>query len=143
MARIRSMSHALRVALAARLRALGRERGSVTAELAIATPLLILLIMFVVQFGIIWSARQAAQTAASEAVNAARAQGADPAAGQAQGEATLQQVAAGELPDASVSVSYAGGQATVVVTGHPQSLIPGWHPQITAQVSAPLETFTP
>jgi Flp pilus assembly protein TadG len=136
---------AVRAAPVARLRALGRERerGSVTAELAIATPLLILLLMLIVQFGVIWCAQQAAQSAASAAVNAARAQGANPATGQAQGEATLHQVAGGALPDASVSVSYTGGQATVVVTGHPQSLIPGWHPQVTAQLSAPLETFTP
>lgn len=135
---------AVRAAPGARLRVLGRERerGSVTAELAIATPLLILLLMFIVQFGVIWSAQQAAQTAASAAVNAARAQGANPATGQARGEATLKQVAGGELPDASVSVSYFGTQATVVVTGHPQSLIPGWHPQVTAQISAPIETFT-
>lgn len=128
-----------------RLRALGRERerGSVTAELVIAAPLLILLLMFIVQFGVIWCAQQAAQSAASAAVNAARAQGANPGLGQARGEATLKQVTGGSLPDASVSVSYSGTAATAVVTGHPQSLIPGWHPQVTAQVSAPLETFTP
>ena len=142
MAHVPSADCAARTRLAARLRALGRERGSVTAELAIATPLLILLIMLIVQFGIIYTAQQAAQTAASEAVNAARAQGANPSLGQSQGEQTLQQVAGGELQGASVSVSYTGTEATVVVTGHPQSLIPGWHPQVTAQVSAPLETFT-
>jgi Flp pilus assembly protein TadG len=140
--RLRCAGRAMRAALSARLRTLGRERGSVTAELAIATPLLILLIMLVVQFGVIWSAQQAAQSAASAAVNAARAQGSDPAAGQIRGEQTLHQIAGSALPDASVSVSYAGTEATAVVTGHPQSLIPGWHPQVTAQVSAPLETFT-
>ncbi len=145
MTRLRCVARAVRAVSVARLRALGRERerGSVTAELAIATPLLILLLMFIVQFGVIWSAQQAAQSAASAAVGAARAQGANPALGQARGEATLRQVAGGELPDASVSVSYTGAQATAVVTGHPQSLIPGWHPQVTAQVSAPIEMFTP
>jgi Flp pilus assembly protein TadG len=142
--RMASVGRAMRATLAARSRALSseRERGSVTAELAIATPLLVLLLMFIVQFGVIWSAQQAAQTAASEAVNAARAQGADPGLGQSQGQATLQQVAGGELPDGVVSVTYSGGQATVVVTGHPQSLVPGWHPQVTAQISAPIETLT-
>jgi Flp pilus assembly protein TadG len=120
-----------------------RERGSVTAELAIATPLLLLLLLFIVQFGLIYSAQQAAQTAAAEAVNAARAQGASPSAGQAQGEQTLHQLASSELPDGQITVAITGAQATVTVTGHPESVIPGWHPQITAHASAPLETYQP
>lgn len=130
---------------AARLRRLTseRERGSVTVELVIATPALLLLLMVIVQFGLIYSAQQAAQTAATEAVNAARAQGASQAYGQAQGEATLAQLASSELPDGQVVVSLSGGQATVTVTGHPESLIPGWHPTITAHASAPLETYQP
>jgi Flp pilus assembly protein TadG len=124
------------------VRALGRERGAAVVELVIAVPALIVLLLFVVQFGLIWLAQQSAQTAASTAVNAARAQGADPGLGQSQGEATLKQIASGELPDASVSVTYSGTTATVVVTGHPQSVIPGWHPQITAHISAPIEAIT-
>jgi Flp pilus assembly protein TadG len=127
--------------LRARLRALGRERGSATIETVIAAPALILLLMFIVQFAVNWSAQQAAQTAASTAVNAARALGANPSLGQYQGEATLKQLAGKELPDASIQVSYAGNTATVVVTGHPASLIPGWHPEVTAQVSAPIESL--
>lgn len=142
MVRTPSTAAALRAALALRLRALGRERGSATVELVIAVPALLLLLLFVVQFGLIWSAQHAAQTAASTAVNAARAQGASQQTGQAQGETTLQQIAGGQLPDASISVSYSATTATVVVTGHPQSLIPGFHPQVTAHVSAPIETFT-
>ena len=128
--------------LRARLRALGRERGSATIETVFAAPALILLLMFIVQFAVTYSAQQAAQTAASVAVNAARAQGATPGLGQSQGEATLKQLAGAELPDASISVTYSGTTATVVVTGHPESLIPGWHPEVTAQVSAPIESFT-
>lgn len=142
MARPLTTPDAVRTALAARLRALGRERGSATVELVIATPALILLLLFVVQFGLIWSAQQAAQTAASTAVNTARAQGANAGLGQAQGTATLQQIAGKQLPDAAITVTYSATTATVVVTGHPQSLIPGWHPQVTAHVSAPIETLT-
>lgn len=136
---------AARNVVARRLRLLTEdgERGAVAAELAIATPLLALLIMVIVQFGLIWSAQQAAQTAAAEAVNAARAQGASPGLGQADGEQALHQLASAELPDGTVTVSYNGAQATVVVTGHPESLIPGWHPRITAQASSPIETLTP
>ncbi|MBR7827834.1 pilus assembly protein [Actinospica sp. MGRD01-02] len=133
---------AARAALTTRVRALGRERGAATVELVIAVPALILLLLFIVQFGLIWLAQQCAQTAASSAVNAARAQGANPGLGQSQGQATLKQIAGAELPDASVSVTYTGTTATVVVTGHPQSLIPGWHPQVTAHISAPIETIT-
>ena len=128
--------------LQTRLRALGRERGSATIETVIAAPALILLLMFIVQFAVTWSAQQAAQTAASVAVNAARALGANPGLGQSQGEATLEQLAGKELPDASIQVSYSGNTATVVVTGHPASLIPGWHPEVSAQVSAPIESLT-
>lgn len=126
-----------------RLHRLAREpdRGSVTVELVIATPALLLLIMMIIQFGLIWSAQQAAQTAATEAVNAARAQGSTQAYGQAQGDQALRQLAAGELPGGQASVSLSGGQATATVTGHPESLIPGWHPEITAHASAPIETY--
>lgn len=128
--------------LHARLRALGRDRGSAAIETVIAAPALMLLLMFTIQFALIYSAQQAAQTAASTAVNAARAQGATPGLGQSQGEATLKQLAGKELPDAAISVTYSGTTATVTVTGHPSSLIPGWHPEVTAQVSAPIESFT-
>lgn len=133
---------ALPAVLAARLRAAGRERGQATVEMVIATPALILLLMFIVQFGLIWMAQQSAQTAAATAVNAARAQGANPGLGQARGQATVNQIAGASLPDAAVTVTYSGETATAVVTGHPQSLIPGWHPQITAHASAPIETLT-
>lgn len=119
-----------------------RERGSASAELVVATPLLLLLVMAVIQFALYYHGAEAAQAAASQAVAAARAQGASTASGQAQGQAILDQVAGGSLPERAITVTRTATDAQATVTGTVESLIPGLTLHITAHAAAPLEAWS-
>jgi Flp pilus assembly protein TadG len=125
----------------ARLRA-EPERGSAAAELVLATPLLLLLILAVVQFALYYHGAQVAQAAAGQAVAVARAQGATSAEGQAEGQAILDRVAGGTLPQRSITVTRGAGEARADVSGTVQCLIPGLHLHVTAHAAAPLEAWT-
>ncbi|MFL6115201.1 MAG: TadE/TadG family type IV pilus assembly protein [Catenulispora sp.] len=131
--------------LAGRVRRLREdgERGAATTELVIATPLLLLLILLIIQFALVWHAEQVAQTAASQAVNAARAQNTSGAAGQGRGEQILSQLGHGVLTNDSISVSRGAGQVSADVSGQVESIIPGWHPTVHAHAAAPVEVFVP
>ena len=73
----------------------GCERGSVSVELVILTPLLILLLMFVVAFGRLASARIDVNAAAAQAARAASI-ARDPAAATANAQQTASSALAGE-----------------------------------------------
>ncbi|GAA2063750.1 hypothetical protein GCM10009839_88930 [Catenulispora yoronensis] len=118
------------------------ERGSVTLEMVLAFPLLLLLILIVAQFTMFYFGAEAAHTAASQAVAVARAQGATSGTGQAQGQQILDQVAGGTLPQRSITVTRGAAEATADVTGTVQSLIPGFHLHVSAHAAAPVEAWT-
>ena len=63
-------------------RAQHRERGATATELAVLMPVLILLVLLPVQVGLWWHAKQAAETAAEEALDAAQVTGATTTDGQ-------------------------------------------------------------
>lgn len=119
-----------------------REDGFATAELVIATPLMLLLVMGVIQFGLLWHAQQVAQAAASQAVAAARAQHSSAGAGQTRGQQFLNQTAAGDLASSQVTVTRGANLVTADVSGQASSIIPGWHPTVHAHAAGPVETFT-
>ena len=118
------------------------ERGSAATELVLATPLLLLLILAVVQFALYYHGAQVAQAAASQAVAIARAQGATSGTGQNEGQAILDQVAGGTLPQRSITVTRSAAEADADVSGTVQSLIPGLHLHVSAHAAAPVEAWT-
>lgn len=116
-----------------------KERGSSVIELVIAVPVLLLLVFTIVQFTLVWHAEQVAQAAASQALAAARVQGGTEAAGQAQAERVLNQVAGGSLPTRSVSVQLSAVQAQVEVSGTAQSILPFFTLHVHAEAVGPVE----
>src|SRR5579875_525372 len=68
------------------------ERGAVSAELVIATPLLLLLIMAVIQFALWEHAEHIAAAVAQQGVSVARLQGETAGAGQNQAQSVLDQL---------------------------------------------------
>ena len=66
----------------------GDERGSVSAELVLATPLLLVLIMGVVQFALWQHAEHVADAVAQQGLAVGRLQGETAAAGQAEAQAS-------------------------------------------------------
>ena len=118
-----------------------RERGAAATELAVLMPVLILLVLIPVQVGLWWHAKQAAETAATEAVDAAQVQGATAADGQVGAQAILGQ--AGNLDRVVIDVDRTATVVNVTVSGQLSfSILPGpW--TVTAHAEGPVERFIP
>ena len=117
------------------------ERGVSSTELAVLMPVLILLVLMPVQVGLWWHAKQAAEVAAEEAVNAAQIAHATAADGQQGAAAILDH--AGNLRDVTVNVTRTADTVIVDIRGQLGfSLFPGgW--TVTAHAEAPIERFVP
>lgn len=128
-----------------RVRALARgDRGSTTLELAIVFPVVLMVVVALVQYGLWFHARTLAQAAAADGAAAARAYGSTPAVGQSQAETFIADHAGDLLLDAAVTVSVpAPGHVAVEVRAHTLSLLPLLPgPQIVQSASGPIEQFT-
>lgn len=116
-----------------------RDKGSVSVELVLATPLLLLLLMAAVQFAIWQHASHMARAAANDGVQTARAYGSSAAAGSADASAVLVSLSGGVLEDPQVSASRDTTTASVTVTGRAASVIPGLSLPVAVTVTAPVE----
>jgi Flp pilus assembly protein TadG len=99
------------------------ERGAVSAELVIATPLLLLLIMGVIQFALWQHAEHIASAVAQQGVAVGRLQGETAAAGENQARSVLDQLGSGVLVGSDVTATRTATTTTVTVTGHAESII--------------------
>ncbi len=126
-----------------RLRRLLRDdRGSATAELAVATPLLLLMLMLIVQFALWSHASHVAQAAASEGLGAARTlQGGD-ADGTREASDLLVQLAGGPLADPLVETTRDATSVTVTVSGTVTPVVPFLVLPVRAVAVGPVERFT-
>jgi hypothetical protein len=127
------------------LRAMRRrraERGVTVVQLAIAMPVVLLLIMAVIQYALFEFADQVAEAAATEGLQAATAYGVpDPgAAGQAAADSTV--TSQDQLllkPSTSVSVDLVHQTVTVVVMGTAMQLVPGLNLPVSKSAAGPIE----
>src|SRR5262249_57917229 len=94
----------------------GRDRGAGSAEIVIAVPLLMLLILLIIQFAIWWNAESIAHTTAEEALAAARVHIGTAAAGQQRAQQVISQIGSGVLIGPGVSVTMTPADVTVTVT---------------------------
>lgn len=131
-------------AAARRLGHLG-DRGAGSAELVIATPLLMLLILLAVQFGIWAHASSVAQATAEEALAAARIQGGTAAAGQQRARQVLTQIGSAVLGTPHITVTRTAATATVRITGTAERVVPlpGLALPVSVTVTGPIERFIP
>jgi Flp pilus assembly protein TadG len=120
-----------------------RDRGAATVEFVLATPLLVLMLMLIIQAGLWMHASHIAQAAAESALEAARVQGGTAAAGRRAGRAELAALAGGSLQHTTVTVTRTATTTRVRITGSAEALIPGWHWQVTATAAARNENFIP
>ena len=119
----------------------GDDAGSATVELAVTMPLLALLLVTVVQFGLWFHARQVAIGAARHAVESVRRDGGGEADARAAAEAWLGQVGDDTLGHRDVTFAD-GDPVTVTVTGDALDVVPGpWH--VSATASGPREEPVP
>lgn len=126
-----------------RLRALRGDRGSVVVELVIATPLLLLALLTIVQL-LLWShATHIAQAGASQALAAARAQDGTPGDGEQAGNRLLADLGAGPLRSPRLDVSRDADRVLVVVHGEAAAVLPGIHLPVHAEAAGSVERFIP
>jgi Flp pilus assembly protein TadG len=118
-------------------------RGSVTLEITVLAPALLVLVFTIVQVGL-WSyARSLALGAAQEGVAAGRAHGAEISEGRARAERFLDRTASDSLQDRTVTVRATASTVRVEVVGRSLSVLPGV-PGFPVRQAAegPIERFT-
>jgi Flp pilus assembly protein TadG len=124
-------------------RALGRdESGAVSAELVIATPLLLLLIMGVIQFALWEHAEHIATAVAQQGVSVGRLQGETAADGQIQAQSVLDQLGPTVLAGSKITATRTAQMTTVTVTGHAESIIGLFSLPVKATASGATENYT-
>lgn len=124
------------------VRALAGDRGSVSAELVIATPLLLLMLLLIVQFAMWSHATHIAQAAASQGLAATRVQNGTTTAGHTQAEQLLKQLAGGPLTHGQVAVQRSATTASVAISGQAASVVPFLHLPVHAEASGPVEAWS-
>ena len=127
-----------------RQRAPARDRGSVTVELAIVFPVLLVIVTALIQYALWFHARSLALAAAQQGVTVARAYGSTVDAGRDSALAFVADHGADTLlTPAATAVAPAAGQVQVVVTGRSLSILPGVGGIAVSQSAAgPVERFT-
>jgi len=122
-------------------RRLRDERGMTTIQVAILFPVVLFWIMLIVQYGLWWHAKQVANAAAAEAVDAAQVSSGTARDGEDAAASYLAQ--SGNLDDITITVSREPTTVTVEVHGDAPRLVPGIEWSVTARSSAPVERFIP
>jgi len=117
------------------------ERGMTTIQVAILFPVVLFWIMLIVQYGLWWHAKQVANAAAAEAVDAAQVSTGSARDGEDAAASYLAQ--SGNLDNITVTVSREPTVVTVEVRGEAPQLVPGFAWSVTARSTAPVERFIP
>jgi Flp pilus assembly protein TadG len=120
---------------------LGDEAGDATVEAVLAVPVLILLIMLVIQFGLYYHAAHTAEAAAQEGARAARAQGAAASDGQRRAEEFMVDAAPTLVSNVRVVVTRDADTAQIEVRGTVHSIVPGLTFSVHADAESPVERF--
>jgi Flp pilus assembly protein TadG len=115
------------------------QTGSATTELVLLMPVVLMLVLLVVQFGLWLHARQVATAAAQEGLVAAQVETGTAAAGHARAVAFLAQT--GGLRGTSVDASRDVTTARVAVTGTTPAVLPGTALGVSAVAQGPVERF--
>lgn len=115
------------------------DQGS--AELAVATPLLLLLMLLVIQAALWMHGDHVAAAIARQSAEAART--ADGTGGQASGEAVAAELGGSLLVDRTVTVERGETEVRAVVEARVTSLIPGLTWPVRQELSVPVERFVP
>lgn len=119
------------------------DAGAATTELAIAMPLLLLIVMFIVQAGVWMHATHVAQAAATRAASAAAAYTGSAAAGRTAAAETLAALGDGVLKDPVVTVTRTATEVRVEIVGTAATVVPGIRWTARALVVRPVERFVP
>jgi Flp pilus assembly protein TadG len=120
-----------------------RQRGSVSTELVIVTPVVLLLVMLVIEFALWQHAQHIAETAAQSGAETARVESGTDSQGRAMAQTAIAQLGASLLVDPAVTISRRGGIVTVNVSGTAPGLVPFLSLPVHATAAGPVERFQP
>lgn len=112
-----------------------------TIQIAILFPVILFWLMLIVQYGLWWHAKQVANAAAAEAVDAAQIQTGTADDGAAAAASYLQQL--GNLTNVTIVVDREPTLVTAEVRGDAPQLVPGFAWSVTARSQTPVERFIP
>ena len=119
------------------------DRGSITLELAIVFPALLLIVTALVQYALWFHARSLALAAAQQGVSVARGYGSTPGAGRDSALAFVADHGADTLLNPAATSTTSGTQVQVVVAGRSLSVLPGVAgPAVWQAAAGPVEHFT-
>lgn len=124
-----------------RLRRDDADGGYSVLEVAIVLPIVFFLIMMIVQWAIVWHARNVAEAAAQEGLRTTETYQGSASAGRADTVTYLSQVAPHSLPNPQVTVTRTADNATVTVSARVASVIPFGHFTVSERASGPVETY--
>lgn len=113
------------------------------AQVVLTAPSLLFLLMLIVQFGLMFHARNVAEQAAQEGVAAARRFDGTAEQGRADALQLLTALGDGTLKDRDVRATRTSGTASVIVTGTVVAVVPGLALKVTESASGPVETYVP
>ncbi len=120
------------------------ERGAMSlAQVVITAPALLFLLMLIVQFGLMFHARNIAEQAAQEGAAVARRFDGTQTQGREKALQLLTAVGEGTLKDRDVTASRTADTATVTVTGTVVSVVPGFSLSVSESSSGPVEKYVP
>jgi len=115
------------------------DRGEVSLQVVVLTPVLLLLVLVVVQAALWYHAAQVADNAAGDGASTAARRGASAALGSA-AAADFVADAGSRLVEAHVSAD--GTTMVASATVHVPHVIPGWPDTVTRRATAPIERIT-
>jgi Flp pilus assembly protein TadG len=121
------------------------DRGASTLELALLTPILLLVIMLVIQFAMVFHARHVALAAAQSGARVARGQNGGDWKGASEEKAReyVQQIGPELLPGASASAGGDRDQRWVTVSGTAVRVVPFLEFHVSQRSSGPIECYRP
>jgi Flp pilus assembly protein TadG len=119
------------------------RRGTASAELVIAAPVLLLMLLLIVQFALWSHATHIAQSAAARALDTARVQDGSADAGTASAQRILDQLAKGPLRDSIIHTDRTATTVTVQIRGTASAVVPFLRLPVHAEAAGPVERFEP
>ncbi len=117
------------------------ERGAASAELVLAVPALLVIILLIAQFAIWAHATNIAHAAAAQALSVTRVQGGTVSTGRTEAGEVLSQLGDGPLREPHVTVHRSAEQSSVVITGTASSVVPFLTLPVQARAVGPSERF--
>lgn len=120
------------------------EAGAASlVQTVLVAPVLLFALMLIVQFGLMFHARNVAENAAQEGAAAARHFRGTEADGHARALEYLEVLGPKTLAGRKVTVNRTQQEATVTISGTVISVVPGMHLQVNESASGPVERYVP